>query len=145
MNNIPQVSLLDDNPADTNLASDTLARCPWPAQVRSVADREQATAWVHRLGNCANQVSPDLVTLDRNAPRQDGRALAKVKADPFLRATPVVVCSTTRAGLDLVRSDALGANRYPSKPGNLHDSISAVQSSSTFQFGCAHLLRKEDK
>jgi two-component system, chemotaxis family, response regulator Rcp1 len=146
MNSIPQVLLVDDNPADTDLASDTLARCPGPSQVRAVADGEQAMAFLHRLGNYANQVSPDLVILDLNMPRKDGRAvLAEVKADPYLRPTPVVVCSTTRAGLDVVGSYELGADSYLSKPGNLHDLVSAVQSIRAFWFGCAYLLRKEDK
>jgi two-component system, chemotaxis family, response regulator Rcp1 len=146
MNSIPQVLLVDDNPADTDLASGTLARCPWPSQVRAAADGGQAMAFLHRLGKYANEVSPDLVILDLNMPRKDGRAvLAEVKAGPFLRPTPAVVFSTTRAGPGAVGSYELGANSYLSKPGNLHDFVSAVQSISAFWFGCAHLMRKEDK
>jgi hypothetical protein len=57
-----------------------------------------------------------------------------------------VVFSTSRAGLDVARSYELGANSYVSKPGNLHhDFVSAVESISAFWFGCAYLLRKEEK
>ena len=146
MNSIPQVLLVDDNPADTDLTGDTLAQCPWPSQVRCVADGEQAMAFLHRLGKYENEVSPDLVILDLNMPRKNGReVLAEVKADPLLRTTPIVVFSTSRARLDVARSYELGANSYISKPGNLNDFIFAVQSISAFWFGCAYLLRKEDK
>jgi CheY-like chemotaxis protein len=146
MNRISQVLLLDRNPADTDLASDILARCPWPAQVRAVADGEQTMAFEHRPGNYAHQASPDPVILHLKMPRKDGRAvLAEVKADPWLRPTPVVRCSTTRAGLDVVGSYELGANSYLGKLGNRHDLVSAAQSISAFWFGCADLLRKEDK
>jgi two-component system, chemotaxis family, response regulator Rcp1 len=145
MNPIPQVLLVDDNSADTDFASHTLARCPWPSQVRAVGDGEPASDFLHRLGNYTNERSPDLVILDLNAPRKDGRAvLAEVKADPLLRTMPVVIFSASRAGRDVVRSYELGANSYVSKPGNLHF-VSAVESISTFWFGCAHLMRKEDK
>ena len=146
MNSIPQVLLADDNPADTDPARDTLARSPWPSQVRAVADGEQAMAVPYRLGKYAHEVSPDLVVLDLNMPRKDGRAvLAEVKADPFLGTTPVAVFSASRAGRDVPRSYELGANSYVRKPGNLHDFVSAVESISAFWFGCARLLRKEDK
>jgi chemotaxis family two-component system response regulator Rcp1 len=146
MNSIPQVLLVDDNPADTDLTRDTLAQCPWPSQVRSVADGEQAMAFLHRLGKYENEVSTDLVILDLNMPRKNGReVLAEVKADPFLRTTPIVVFSTSGARLDVLHSYELGANSYISKPGNLNDFIFAVQSISAFWFGCAYLLRKEDK
>ena len=145
MNRIAQV-LFDDNPADKDLASDTLAGCPGPTQVRALADGEPAMAFLDRLGNYANQASPDLVSLALNLPRKDGRALrAEVRADPFPPTTPGVVFRTTRAGLEGVGSAALGANRCLSRPGNLHGFVSAVQSIPAFWFGCAYLLRKEDK
>jgi chemotaxis family two-component system response regulator Rcp1 len=98
------------------------------------------------LGKYKNEVSPDLVILDLNMPRKDGReVLAEVKADPLLRTTPIVVFSTSRASLDVLRSYELGANSYVSKPGNLHDFVTAVESINAFWFGCAYLMRKEDK
>ena len=146
MNAIPQVLLVDDNSADTDLASDTLARCPWPTQVRAVADGKPAIDFLDRTGNRAKERSPDLVILDRNTPRKDGRAvLAEGKADPLLRTMPVVLFSASRAGQDVVRNYEGGANSYISKPGNLHDFVSVVESISRFWFGCAYLMRKEDK
>jgi CheY-like chemotaxis protein len=94
MNRVSQVLLVDDNPADTDLARDTLPRSPWPSQVRAVADGVFSTSWT---------------------------------------------------GLDVARSFELGANSYVSKPGNLHDFVTAVESISAFWFGCAYLMRKEDK
>lgn len=71
--------------------------------------------------------------------------LAEVKADPRLRTMPIVIFSISRAGRDVVRSYELGASSFVSKPGNLHNFVSAVESISAFWFGCAYLMRKEDK
>jgi len=99
MNTTPQVLLVDDNAADTDLATDALARCQWPSQVCSVGDGEQAMAFLHREGKYAREMCPDLVILDLNMPRKDGRAvLAEVKADPVLHSTPIVVFSSSQAG-----------------------------------------------
>lgn len=145
MNAMPQVLLVDDNPADTDLASDALARCQWPSQVSAVGDGEQAMAFLRREGKYANETRPDLVILDLNMPRKHGLAvLAEVKADPTLHHTPIVVFSTSEAGNDVFLSYDLGANGYVAKPGNLHDFVSAVQSISEFWLGCARLPRKEE-
>ena len=127
MNRIPQVLLVDDNPADTDLAA-----TPWhgaQGQVRCAPSPMANRPWISCIawGSTRTSVSPDLVILDLNMPRKDGRAvLAEVKADPLLRTMPVVIFSTSRAGRDVVRSYELGAHSYVSKPGNLHDFVSAV-------------------
>jgi len=142
---MPQILLVDDNAADTDLASDALARCQWSSLVRSVVDGEQAIAFLHREGKYADEHSPDLVILDLNMPRKDGRAvLAEVKADPALHSTPIVVFSTSQAGSDVRGSYDLGANSYVAKPGNLHDFVSAIQSIGEFWLGRARLPRKEE-
>ena len=101
-------------------------------------------AFLRRTGPFADTVRPDLVILDLNLPRKDGRAvLAEAKADTSLRTIPVVVFSTSRSMLDITRSYDLGANCYVSKPGNLKDYFSAVQSIEEFWFGSASLPREE--
>ncbi len=145
MERLPQVLLVDDNIADTELASDALARCQWPSQVRSVGDGAQALAFLQRTGKYADETPPDLVILDLNMPRKDGRALlAEVKSDPRLHLTPMVVFSSSQAERDVWGSYELGANGYVAKPGNLHDFVAAVQSISEFWLGCARLPRKEE-
>ncbi len=83
---------------------------------------------------------PDLVILDLNLPRKDGRAvLAEVKADPELNELPVVVFTTSHSPHDIARCYELGANSYVSKPGNLGQFFSAVRSIDNFWFGFASL------
>lgn len=146
MNPMPQVLLVDDNPADIDLASDALAHSRWPNCVSAVTDGEQAMEFLHRVGKYAGEPRPDLVLLDLNLPRKDGRAvLAEVKADPALRKTPVVIFSTSQAEGDVVRSYELGANSYICKPGNLSEYASAISSISDFWFRWALLPRKEEQ
>jgi chemotaxis family two-component system response regulator Rcp1 len=138
------VLLVDDNPADVDLAREALQENVHGVQVESVGDGEGALAFLKRRGIYAEKPRPDLVILDLNLPKKDGRAvLAEVKSDTDLRTIPVVVFSTSRSMADIARSYELGANCYVSKPGNLDDYFSAVQSMEEFWFGSASLPRKE--
>jgi len=137
--------LVDDNPADIDLTSDVLAHGDYPSLVCSVADGEEAIAYLQRAGQYADKLVPDLVLLDLNLPRKDGRAvLAEVKGHPRLRTTPVVIFSTSQASQDIAKSYELGANSYVCKPGNLHDYIAAVDSIGEFWFGCARFPHPEE-
>jgi len=141
---LPQVLLVDDNPADVGLAREALVGCRHQSHINHVLDGEEAMAFLHRAGKYANAVRPDLVILDLNLPRKDGRAvLAETKADADLRTIPVVVFSTSRAMLDIKRSYELGANCYVSKPGNLDEYFRVMQSIEEFWFGLASLPREE--
>jgi CheY-like chemotaxis protein len=145
MKNISQVLLVDDNPADIDLASDVLSRCAHPNRVCSVTDGAEAIAFLHREGKYAGKPVPDLVLLDLNLPCKDGRAvLADVKSHPALRLTPIVVFSTSQAGQDIAASYELGANSYVCKPGNLSDYVAAIDSIGEFWFGCALAPGKEE-
>ena len=144
MKKLPQVLLVDDNPADVGLAREALAGGRHQSCISTVGDGEEAMAFLHRAGQYANTVRPDLVILDLNLPKKDGRAvLAEAKADTDLRSIPVVVFSTSQSMLDIARSYELGANCYVSKPGNLSDYFLAVRSIEEFWFGSASLPRKE--
>lgn len=141
----PQVLLVDDNPADVDLAREALAGGRHNSCISNVQDGEEATDFLHRVGQYAKAIRPDLVILDLNLPGKDGRAvLAEVKADATLRTIPVVVFSTSCLMLDIKRSYELGANCYVSKPGNLNDYRLAMQSIEEFWFGSAR-LPEEDK
>ena len=138
------ILLVDDNPADVDLVREALQGNVHRIQVESVGDGEEALAFLNRRGSHVEKPRPDLVILDLNLPKKDGRAvLAEVKADAELRTIPIVVFSTSRSLLDIGRSYELGANCYVSKPGNLNDYFAAVQSIEEFWFGCASLPRKE--
>jgi CheY-like chemotaxis protein len=122
-----KILLVDDNPADLSLAQEALARCARRHTIRSVCDGEQAMAFVFRRGPYANRLRPNLVILDLNLPKKDGRTvLEEMKSDPDLRQIPVVIFSTSQASTDIVRSYQLGANCYVSKPIDLKPYFAAL-------------------
>jgi len=137
---MPLILLVDDNPADAGLTCEVLATSERQANIQTVSDGEEALAFLHRTGKYTDATRPDLLILDLNLPRKDGRAvLAEVKADPELNEIPVVVFTTSRSGRDIDRCYELGANSYMTKPGNLAQFFSAVRSLENFWFGFATL------
>jgi chemotaxis family two-component system response regulator Rcp1 len=140
MKSVTQLLIVDDNPADIALTCEALAASAYRGQINSVGDGEEALAFLNRREKYASAVRPDLVILDLNLPKKDGRAvLAAVKADPDLRLIPIVIFSTSRLNDDIARSYALGANCYVSKPGNLNDFFSTMKSIEQFWFGSVSL------
>jgi two-component system, chemotaxis family, response regulator Rcp1 len=144
MKQVRMILLVDDNPADVDLSREALQGTLRLIRVESVGDGEEALAFLKRKGIHAEELCPDLVILDLNLPKKDGRAvLVEVKGDAILSTIPIVVFSTSCALPDIGRSYELGANCYVSKPGNLKDYLAAVQSIEQFWFGSASLPRKE--
>ena len=141
----PHILLVDDNPADVELVCEAATEGRSQIQVRNVVDGEKAIAYLQCTGLFADAKRPDLILLDLNLPRRDGReVLAEVKHDPRFWSIPVVVFSTSQSDQDVRRCYALGANCYVSKPGNLKDFVFAIQSIKQFWFGTAS-LPKESK
>ena len=137
---MPLILLVDDSPADAGLTREVLATSERQANIQTVSDGEEALAFLHRTGKYIDATRPDLLILDLNLPRKDGRAvLAEVKADPELNEIPVVVFTTSRSDRDIARCYELGANSYMTKPGNLAQFFSAVRSLESFWFGFASL------
>jgi two-component system, chemotaxis family, response regulator Rcp1 len=140
MRPMPHILLVDDSPADAGLTCEVLATSERQARIFTVSDGDEALAFLHRTGKYSDASRPDLLILDLNLPRKDGRAvLAEVKADPELNGIPVVVFTTSRSGRDIARCYELGANSYMSKPGNLAQFFAAVRSMESFWFGHASL------
>jgi two-component system, chemotaxis family, response regulator Rcp1 len=142
-----EVLLVDDNPADITLASEALAESKRQSRrqikISSVGDGDQAVEFLFRRGKYVNQVRPNLVILDLNLPKKDGRAVLKeLKSDAELRKIPVVIFSSSQANDDVQRSYQLGANCYISKPVNLKAYFSVLQSLEEFWFGLARLPRE---
>ena len=136
MNPAPEILLVDDNPGDVDLVGRALADSVPSHRIHAVNDGEEAIAFLRRVGKYSDAVRPDLLMLDLNLPRKDGRAvLADVKSDPLLRQIPVVIFSTSRSRRDIARSYELGANCYVCKPCGLADFFAAVQSVEKFWFG----------
>ena len=141
-----EVLLVDDNPADTELAAEVLSRNDCPSHVHSVSDGEKAMAFLQSKGTYAGVLTPHLILLDLNMPGKDGFAvLSEVKSDPELQNIPIVVFSSSRTRADIVRSYALGANSYVSKACDLKGFVAAVAAIGDFWCGTATVIGREDR
>jgi len=141
-----EVLLVDDNPADIDLTREVLGNCKWHFHVNAVNDGAEAISFLHREGKYAGVPSPDLMVLDLNLPRKDGRqVLAELKADRNLAKIPVIIFTTSQASSDITRCYQLGANCYLRKPGNLADFVAIVKSMADFWLGFASLPHKEKR
>jgi len=108
-----QILLVEDQPADVRLTKEVLAEGKVANDVHVVNDGEQAMAFLRRQGEFANSPRPDLVLLDLNLPRMDGReVLAEIKSDPELMAMPVIVLTTSAAERDVLDAYEHRANAY---------------------------------
>lgn len=138
------ILLVDDNPADSDLTAEILGRQDSNVRIQAVADGVEAIAFLRGQGKYAGALRPQLMVLDLNMPRKDGRAvLAAVRADPVLKRIPVVVFTTSSAPQDILRSYEMGASSYVAKPGNLADFVSAVTEIGKFWLSCACLPCRE--
>ena len=112
-----EILLVEDNPADIRLTQEVLNETALRHVLRVAHDGEQALRMIRRQGEYDQQPEPDLVLLDLNLPRKDGRAvLAEVKGDPQLRHIPILMLSTSRAERDVQECYDLHANAYLQKP-----------------------------
>lgn len=131
---------MDDNPADIDLMREILGSCKRGYNVSSVADGEEVISFLNRRGKYAEAPTPDLLILDLNLPRKDGRTVLKeLKSDPLFWKIPIVVFTTSQASSDITSSYELGANCYLRKPGNLAEYRAVVQSMADFWLGFATL------
>jgi len=141
-----EVLLVDDNPADLDLTREMLNRSKRDFHVSSVEDGEQAMSFLRGEGKYNAAPRPDMIVLDLNLPRKDGReVLSEIRSDPRLARIPVVVFTTSQAISDINRSYELGANCYLRKPGNLDDFRAVVQSMADFWLSYASLPPKEKR
>ncbi len=109
--------LVDDDVDDRFLTQAALRESRLANVVYEAVDGEDALAFLRREGTYADAPRPDLILLDLNMPRKDGReTLAEIKADPDLRSIPVVVLTTSKAEEDIFRSYDLGASSFITKP-----------------------------
>jgi chemotaxis family two-component system response regulator Rcp1 len=112
-----EILLVEDNPGDVRLIREALRDGKVWNNPHVVTDGEAALDFVYRRGEFADKPRPDLVLLDLNLPKKDGReVLAVIKSDPDLRRIPVVVLTTSKEEEDVLRAYNLAANCYVSKP-----------------------------
>jgi CheY-like chemotaxis protein len=126
--NAIDVLLVDDDPGDTLMIREAFEHNKVKNELQSVSDGVQAMQYLRREGEYANAPRPDLILLDLNLPRKDGReVLAEIKSDPQLATIPVVVLTTSHAEEDVLRSYQLHANAYVTKPVDFERFIEVVR------------------
>ncbi len=122
------VLLVEDDAGDVLLSEEAFADNKVRNRLHKVTDGVEALAFLRQEGEYADAPRPDLVLLDLNLPRKDGReVLAEVKADEALRQIPVVVLTTSKAEEDVLRSYKLHANAYVTKPVDFERFIEVVR------------------
>jgi two-component system, chemotaxis family, response regulator Rcp1 len=108
-----QVLLVEDNPGDAHLTREALDGSILRIELSVVTDGVQAMAFLNRRGSFAQAPRPDLILLDLNLPKKDGRqVLADIKSDSALRSIPVIILTSSDAENDMTKSHALGASHY---------------------------------
>lgn len=128
-----EILLVEDNPADVRLVREALRYSSSPYRLNVAPDGVEALAYLRAQGTYAQRASPDLVLLDLNLPRKDGRqVLAEMKGDEALARIPVVVLSTSQADDDVAKAYELHANCYVSKPVDLDAFIARMHSVEQF-------------
>lgn len=128
-----QVLLVEDSPSDAELTIDALRSARVLNEVHRVSDGVEALRFLRREGEHASAPHPDLILLDLNLPRMSGyELLERIKGDEVLRATPVIILTTSQAERDIARSYQLQANCYVSKPVDLQSFLDVVQHTGEF-------------
>ena len=130
MNGRPvEILLVEDNPGDVRLTQEALKEAKVHNNLSVVGDGVEAMAFLRHEGSHGSAPRPDIILLDLNLPKKDGRqVLAEIKSDPDLRRIPVVILTTSKAEEDVLKTYNLHANCYITKPVDFEQFIKVVQS-----------------
>jgi chemotaxis family two-component system response regulator Rcp1 len=138
------ILLVEDNPGDVRLTREALKDAKVLNEVYVAQDGVEAMQFLHREGKFSNAPTPDMILLDLNLPRKDGReVLAEIKQDSKLKRIPVVVLTTSKADEDIIRTYNLHANAYITKPVDLNRFIEIIHTLEEFWFSIVKLPPKE--
>ncbi len=138
------ILLVEDNPGDVRLTKEALKDAKVLNEIYVARDGVEAMQFVHKEGSFANAPVPDLILLDLNLPKKDGReVLAEIKKDPKLRHIPVVVLTTSKADEDIIKTYDLHANAYITKPVDLSRFVEIMHALEQFWFTIVKLPPKE--
>jgi chemotaxis family two-component system response regulator Rcp1 len=134
-----RILVIEDCPSDVRLIREALKETPIPVQITVAQDGVEAMAYLRSSETGVNS-RPDIVLLDLNLPKKNGReVLAEVKSSPGLKQIPVLVMTSSRADEDISQAYALNANCYITKPGDLTEYIHVVRAIEDFWFMTATL------
>ncbi len=141
-----EILMVEDSPGDARLTMEALKEAKVLNRISVVEDGVEAMAFLRREGKHTEAPRPDLILLDLNLPKKDGReVLAEIKTDPALADIPVVVLTTSQAEQDVLRSYQLHANCYVTKPVDLTQFMSVIKSVESFWLTVARLPRAESE
>ena len=142
---VVEILLVEDNPGDARLTQEALREGKLRNRIHHVCDGVEALAFLRREGEYRDAPVPDIILLDLNMPRKDGReVLMEIKADPQLRFIPVVVLTTSEAENDVVKSYELHANCYITKPVDLEKFTAIVHSIEDFWLQVVTLPHRDE-
>lgn len=140
---VANILLVEDNPSDVLLTQIAMRQCKVASSLHVAEDGEDALAFLRRQGPHAGAPRPDIILLDLNLPRMDGRELLGViKKDAQLRTIPVMVLTTSDAESDVLQSYALHANAYITKPVDMNQFVRIVKTIDDFWFGVVRRTRR---
>jgi CheY-like chemotaxis protein len=135
-----EILLVEDNPGDVRLTREALKDSKLHNNLSVVEDGAEALAFLRREGKYVNAPRPDILLLDLNLPRIDGRqVLEEIKQDDELKRIPVVVLTTSASEQDILMSYNLHANCYITKPVDLNQFITIVKNIENFWFSIVKL------
>jgi len=139
-----EILLVEDNPGDVRLTTEALAEAKVRNRLAVAGDGVEALRYLRREAPFEDAPRPDIILLDLNMPRMDGReVLEEIKADPTLAAIPVVILTTSAAEEDILRSYQLHASCYITKPVDLEQFLKVVRSVEDFWLTIVRLPPRE--
>jgi len=139
-----EVLLIEDNPGDVRLTREALKDGTLAVNLHIAKDGVEAMAFLHQEGEHPNAPRPDLIILDLNLPKKDGReVLAEIKTDDELKRIPVVILTSSEAEVDIIKCYKLYANCYIAKPVDLNQFSIVVQTIENFWFTIVKLPKSE--
>jgi two-component system, chemotaxis family, response regulator Rcp1 len=141
-----EVLLVEDSPGDVRLTQEAFREANRTIHLHIASDGVEAMTFLKREGANANAPRPDLILLDLNLPRMDGReVLAEIKGDPSLKMIPTIILTTSESEADIVKSYQLQANCYLNKPVQLGAFEGLVKSINDFWLTMAKLPQQEPR
>src|ERR1700722_3627725 len=138
-----EVLLVEDSPGDVRLTREAFKDAKVHINLHVASDGTEAMSFLKREGEHANVPRPDLILLDLNLPKKDGReVLAEIKESPTLKSIPTVILTTSASEEDILRSYRLHANCYITKPVDLNGFLDVVKSIDNFWLSVVKLPRE---